>query len=487
MFSLIITLISIALVAALALATMYYGGDLFNEGNASARAAQVMNQGQQLLASADAFYVEHGRWPDSTAELVSKGFLKEVPTVVAQGPADAVNTAVNALVPPVQAAALTWTMPSPNHPTFVLDAGVNLETCKAVNFKWRGDNGVLPKLYTTLGAQCYGASTGELKVVVTKDSAGLATRMPIAEIAAGPLPDHGTPAGWLSAPSAVGTSVGSGGAGGGSGQPAVPPVDTSGIVTLSGQNGGSFGALPEANKEYRLAFTVSNGTAERIFMDYAQISGDGVVPDSSTCEVATVASAPLDSMYGAVADFLLPDAYAPVMSGSSFTGGPWTVGAGASCTFTVKVQGNLLENTISNMLRIGLSSGDQLTHAISGTQPVRGAFSASNLVITPVTVDNNGSPANTTNVSVTLTNQSAYTLSGINVDYVPASYNYKSSFNGSTWYGSYDNTCAGPVSPGASVTCSVTFPFEYAGGVHLNASAKDGSTGPVYLSLYQLP
>lgn len=48
MFSLIITIISIALVALLALATLYYGGDAFNRGSAGALAARLINEGQQV-------------------------------------------------------------------------------------------------------------------------------------------------------------------------------------------------------------------------------------------------------------------------------------------------------------------------------------------------------------------------------------------------------------------------------------------------------
>lgn len=59
MFSLIITIISIALVAALALATLYYGGSAFNRGSQGAIAAQLINEGQQVngavaVAKADA-------------------------------------------------------------------------------------------------------------------------------------------------------------------------------------------------------------------------------------------------------------------------------------------------------------------------------------------------------------------------------------------------------------------------------------------------
>lgn len=48
MFSLIITIISIALVAALALATIYYGGTAFNKGSDQATASRFINEGQQV-------------------------------------------------------------------------------------------------------------------------------------------------------------------------------------------------------------------------------------------------------------------------------------------------------------------------------------------------------------------------------------------------------------------------------------------------------
>lgn len=58
MFSLIISIISIALVAALAAATVYFGGAAFNKGSAGADASTFVNAGQQVagaftLAAAD--------------------------------------------------------------------------------------------------------------------------------------------------------------------------------------------------------------------------------------------------------------------------------------------------------------------------------------------------------------------------------------------------------------------------------------------------
>jgi len=60
MFSLIISIISIALVAALAAATVYFGGAAFNKGGAGADASAFVNAGQQVagaftLATTDNF------------------------------------------------------------------------------------------------------------------------------------------------------------------------------------------------------------------------------------------------------------------------------------------------------------------------------------------------------------------------------------------------------------------------------------------------
>ena len=80
MFSLIISIISIALVAALAAATVYFGGAAFNKGSAGADASTFVNAGQQIsgaftLAAADGFN------PTTVAELntgLGTGTIKEV-------------------------------------------------------------------------------------------------------------------------------------------------------------------------------------------------------------------------------------------------------------------------------------------------------------------------------------------------------------------------------------------------------------------------
>ena len=84
MFSLIISIIAIALVAALALASIYYGGDAFQEGTAKAEASTVINQGQQVQAAftmAEIDEKDEVAGGITLATLVSDGYLKENPQV----------------------------------------------------------------------------------------------------------------------------------------------------------------------------------------------------------------------------------------------------------------------------------------------------------------------------------------------------------------------------------------------------------------------
>lgn len=77
MFSLVVTIISIALVTALALATIYYGGSAFRQGKNAAFAAQLINEGQQIngaVALSDA----EGRTPAALADLAPT-YLQSIP------------------------------------------------------------------------------------------------------------------------------------------------------------------------------------------------------------------------------------------------------------------------------------------------------------------------------------------------------------------------------------------------------------------------
>lgn len=93
MFSIIIVVISITLVALLAAATIYYGGDSFNKGNSKARAAEILNQAEMIKGAFTAYKVTEGEIEISEAEcdvingmfdgclnpLITKHYLTDIP------------------------------------------------------------------------------------------------------------------------------------------------------------------------------------------------------------------------------------------------------------------------------------------------------------------------------------------------------------------------------------------------------------------------
>jgi type II secretory pathway pseudopilin PulG len=156
MFSLIITVISIALVAALALATLYYGGTAYSQAQANAKVSQIKNQAQQLLGAADLFYANKGRWPLTTQELVDERFLKSIP--VAQ-------TAMREAL----ADASEWTMAVPEVPVFLLSTDIP-EACRGINQDNLGQRGILTEPVQGALFQCYGQSLSTLTTVVSRNA-----------------------------------------------------------------------------------------------------------------------------------------------------------------------------------------------------------------------------------------------------------------------------------------------------------------------------
>lgn len=77
MFSLIISIIAIALVASLALASIYYGGDAFQEGTTAAQASTILNQAQQTQGAIVLSNIDNLN-AKTMAELVPN-YLKEIP------------------------------------------------------------------------------------------------------------------------------------------------------------------------------------------------------------------------------------------------------------------------------------------------------------------------------------------------------------------------------------------------------------------------
>jgi hypothetical protein len=103
MFSLIITIISIALVAALAVATIYYGGSAFTQGTAKASASAFVAAGQQVNGALTLFANDNGgaRATD-VAALVAGKYLAAAPSVSGSAltttPTATIATAVPAAV-----------------------------------------------------------------------------------------------------------------------------------------------------------------------------------------------------------------------------------------------------------------------------------------------------------------------------------------------------------------------------------------------------
>lgn len=85
MFSLIITIISIGLVAVLALATLYYGGESFMKGHREADNARIIQEGAQISGAFELYKTDNnGDLPAGTAaqiqqQLLDKGYLKSWP------------------------------------------------------------------------------------------------------------------------------------------------------------------------------------------------------------------------------------------------------------------------------------------------------------------------------------------------------------------------------------------------------------------------
>jgi len=156
MASLILTVISIILVAVLTLATLYYGGDAFTEGKAKAQATMLLSQGQQLTVAAELYHRDNGTWPASLAAMMLEGYLRSVPLA---------STGVSPAL-----AASAWTMPMANAPVFqVAVPATGVDTCRELNKKAYGIDGILSNLYTDPVMQCRGADTSNLQAIVAAD------------------------------------------------------------------------------------------------------------------------------------------------------------------------------------------------------------------------------------------------------------------------------------------------------------------------------
>ena len=205
MFSLIITIISIALVAALALATLYYGGAAFNKSAATADATKLISQSQQLQGAAELYKADTGAYPVSMADLVAQNYLKSIPVAAAQPEPAALMGSAHAAQP--------WVMVLSGYPVFAL-APITEAVCKSVNLQSYGQAGILRTARKSKLNQCYGTDVNNLIMVTSSNgdmlelvAASPAAVMPLGPVLSDAIPEAASTdtsaAGWLVAPGAA--------------------------------------------------------------------------------------------------------------------------------------------------------------------------------------------------------------------------------------------------------------------------------------------
>lgn len=80
MFSLVITTLSIALAAAVAVAALYFGGAAFTNAGPKAKAAQLTAETEQLRTAIQMYVVDHGKLPTKLDDLTDNGtYLRSPP------------------------------------------------------------------------------------------------------------------------------------------------------------------------------------------------------------------------------------------------------------------------------------------------------------------------------------------------------------------------------------------------------------------------
>ncbi|MCP1674216.1 hypothetical protein J2T57_001318 [Natronocella acetinitrilica] len=80
MFNLVLSIISIALVAALAIASIYYVGSQVENQRARADAAGAINNSEQIIGAINFYRTDRaGRMPAQIGDLVTAGYLSDIP------------------------------------------------------------------------------------------------------------------------------------------------------------------------------------------------------------------------------------------------------------------------------------------------------------------------------------------------------------------------------------------------------------------------
>ncbi len=154
MFSLLITILSIALVALLALSTLYYVSDVFSERSIQAQAGTVRLQAQQIAAAMDMHRATLGTWPADLEALRAGGYLKSIPQPPAK--VSAAPSVLDLVMSEAVASSSSWQIPQPNRPHFWLRDGVSEPLCQAINGIALGSTTVASAVDPRRMDQCFG-------------------------------------------------------------------------------------------------------------------------------------------------------------------------------------------------------------------------------------------------------------------------------------------------------------------------------------------
>lgn len=124
MFNLIITVIAIALVAVIAIATTYYGGSLWSTQGVEASTVRVLNEASQVKGAVELYRNDHAGASPADLDVLVPRYLKTIPVGSASAWSVQGQNAVTLIGPSVAAAGVTQT-----------EIDLALASCRRINEK----------------------------------------------------------------------------------------------------------------------------------------------------------------------------------------------------------------------------------------------------------------------------------------------------------------------------------------------------------------
>lgn len=308
MFSLIITIISIALVAALAIATIYFGGSSFLTGGVKATATTLVNQGAQI-AAAGTLAVSQGKgWPAGDGPIFEGA---QYGTYLSSMPAPPASAYFAGLPAPV---AADWkyyeTSPGVKTHHFMLERKITTKVCLEVN-KQNGFIGIPFTWDGTSLIQCFGDSE---PYTFLFDPPGVTPAERLAVVSStvalndpGGLPGQKRkcPDGTIQLTLCPSSSAGAGGGTGGAGAVVTSVVTDGQTIVITGTNLPTDGTATIANLPATLDIDASTPTRVVVHpIDSFAVPATIVI---KSADLATSASGTVSSVPHAAVGIFAPD------------------------------------------------------------------------------------------------------------------------------------------------------------------------------------